>query len=520
MSFVKSLKSWFGRFFKPDKDTGVPGKKKIGSGFKKNYRVKKNINVGIDFGTSSTKILYRDITENKGSFLDVYENFSELGYSPFCIPSTISLADDKIYFGSLAEKEAHRCWSVRSFKICFVCEVKDTFGCELNNNIFRMSCEENQRKQGARGKFHLGKGDDCKEWFSAKELTTYYLSYIIKIVRDSIDRRYQNSHDLVYTYNICAPIDQFSDEDINKQYEKTFYLAEKVSFFINNGMSVKEIRDIYKKLSSECKIIPGEEERNTFVLPETLASVMSYINSRKATDGLYGIVDIGAGTTDISFFRHSSAVGHVEGIYSARTVFLGMDDLDVAIYEHIVTLLSCPELFSNSEKIQLLQQIRIRKQSSYKQGIKIDLPSDKEFYIEKEIVEKLIASIIGKMRENYIEVWRDAYRKEMRESRWVSFILYVIGGGSKNILIFRSFFEEPSWIVKNVEIRQIDTADSIVNLTKMNSEVEDNAFLLSVAEGLSYHKIDWSRQILPFQIDPLPIRTIRQTRAKEELYPK
>ena len=53
---------------------------------------------------------------------------------------------------------------------------------------------------------------------------------------------------------------------------------------------------------------------NIAICPETLAGIMSYVNSREAREGMYALVDVGAWTTDISFVRVSDVAMEEEGV--------------------------------------------------------------------------------------------------------------------------------------------------------------------------------------------------------------
>lgn len=506
MKFFSKVKIWFENLFRPKQKKVISQKVKFIPSIKRKEKVKKNINVGIDFGTSSTKVLYRDVTENKGSFLDIYEDLTTLGYASFCMPSTVTVLGGMVFFSSLAEKESDRGIVFRSFKICFVCGVKDTFGCGGRKETIRRFCEEDQRCKGTRGFFGLL--GECGENFglTAEEITAFYLAYIIKIVREKINIRYKNAYDLTYTYNICAPMDQYSDQDICKQYEKMFFLAEKLSFSIENGIALNFLKDSYRNLRLEYEYIPDEDVRSTFVLPETLASVMAHINSRRAEEGLYSIVDIGAGTTDISFFRYSSAVENIEGIYAAKTTLSGMDDFDAGIFRHVVDLFLKSTLLSASKKINLLQKIRIAKQKN-ENNIYIDYDDGAGANINREDLSAIANPLKINMKQNNKKVWAEAYAKEKRESRWEKVLLYIIGGGSKNTFISEAFTERPHTIVKRIDTRRVDISDGIFSLTELPKEDEDSAFMLPVAHGLSFHKIDWGKQILSFQIESLvPMR--------------
>src|SRR5690242_16661000 len=73
------------------------------------------VNVGIDFGTSSTKVIFTDrqfVPRHVCSFPD-----NPAGYPPVCLPSSVRVAGGRVYFGDEAERRGDGV-AYRSFKMC------------------------------------------------------------------------------------------------------------------------------------------------------------------------------------------------------------------------------------------------------------------------------------------------------------------------------------------------------------------------------------------------------------------
>ena len=132
----------------------------------------KLVNIGIDFGTSSTKVFMRDITARHVyacAFPDALGSFG-----PFCWPSTIRIDSGRLYFGTPAES-MNSGRAIRSFKICLACQ----------HGLFRKEdCPTNQcLGDGDKfGEFNLIGTDSQKTTFQPWELASLYLANLIDIL--------------------------------------------------------------------------------------------------------------------------------------------------------------------------------------------------------------------------------------------------------------------------------------------------------------------------------------------------
>src|SRR4051794_21637679 len=60
------------------------------------------VNVGIDFGTSSTKVIFTD-RHFMPRYVCAFRDNPD-GYPPVCFPSAVRVVDGKVYFGDQAER--------------------------------------------------------------------------------------------------------------------------------------------------------------------------------------------------------------------------------------------------------------------------------------------------------------------------------------------------------------------------------------------------------------------------------
>jgi hypothetical protein len=78
--------------------------------------------------------------------------------------------------------------------------------------------------------------------------------------------------------------------------------------------------------------MPDEAHSRTKVYPETHAAMTGFLLLPEAEPGLYALLDIGAGTTDVSFFWfQKNQAGTCAWYYATGTTSRGMDDVDRAL---------------------------------------------------------------------------------------------------------------------------------------------------------------------------------------------
>src|ERR1035437_6559170 len=80
------------------------------------------VNVGIDFGTSSTKVIFTNrqfVPRHVCAFPD-----NPAGYPPVCLPSSVRVVSGNVYFGDEAERRGGGV-VYRSFKMCMACHPAD-----------------------------------------------------------------------------------------------------------------------------------------------------------------------------------------------------------------------------------------------------------------------------------------------------------------------------------------------------------------------------------------------------------
>lgn len=263
--------------------------------------------------------------------------------------------------------------------------------------------------------------------------------------------------------------------------------AEKEQPSFADGIDIDRARALIASARTRTTDRPVSSTRN-WIRSEAEAGLLWIYRSPLVPEGLYGCVDVGAGTTDVSFFRLRSRheenawVKDALGFYSARSSPPAMDTLGECLAEIGGGAVSPALLRGNEDSI-------IKRH-----GV-----------ARHECVESVCTQIF----DTYCRTWRDAYVKEMRESSWYKYRLFVLGGGSKVDLVAQSL-RKSVWPgrLANRDIGNAGFPDDLYDWPdngQLQPFREDATFLL-VAYGLSYLGADVPIVDKPSKIRPLIIQ--------------
>jgi len=462
--------------------------------------VPSRFNVGIDFGTSSTKVVIRDLIRRQSILY--YPNSTAPGYPSFCLPSCIALtADGRILFGSEAELQKTGCRVLRSFKMCMACQHLAT-SC-------RGGCDPIAETRGLRGTFVVRTGLPWLSEVSAQNICTLFLAWLIKEVKNHISRTSGPSSDTKLTFNMCAPMDQF-DHPAYTGFEKALFLGEKLSHSVTQGMSLRDGLAEALEVERRHPSLPSEDLRRTAVIPETLAAIVAYVNAPVADEGLYGIVDVGAGTTDISFFR-LSFLGKERrpraAFYHAQSTPVGADLVDHTLLRMISTN-DASAFDQRAESSRPLQTVRLAKEILGRE-VEVTLSAlDGCPVLTREQLNHAASPLGDRIGEARTQTWRRAFLKEMSLSRWRELHLFYTGGGARLAVIQNRLGARLHPTLPPVSVSKVYLGDAGRLLEASGRTVDlHDADLLIVAYGLSFPRVEFPDYFLPGSVDafhPIP----------------
>jgi len=264
-------------------------KKKIFSPIRRKTTETVDIIVGLDFGTSNTKIAYRRISTDQVK--PILFNHKSPKHENYFLPSIVVFRNDgnlllgldaAKYLNNNPEKNG-----IYNFKMLFVSEIDNS----LNNN-------ENIKlmKKKLKPEFN----NKILKQFNNKKfrfIVISYLAYAMREAREKIKKELPNRF-LDISFNICIPVDYVNNNIVSDEFQKLIASSEFIErehYEKHNNFEYLDL--VYRNIAYD------ENHTRVFDIPETVAEVASYTTSSSIKEGLHTIIDFGAGTTDISIFN-------------------------------------------------------------------------------------------------------------------------------------------------------------------------------------------------------------------------
>lgn len=430
--------------------------------------------IGLDFGTSSTKIAYSQLGGKGRRVRPVLFNHSLPHYPSYCLPSVGAFDNSgKLLFGAeAAHYLADKQWDIglRRFKVVVAGKYDKSFYDEATARAF-----EDYTKRG------MVSQAECEPEY----LTSAYLAFAMRQARLTIQREFPD-YEVDLAFNICMPIDHIQNNNVRYVFEAILATAENVEAEWNDN-NLNNLLELSREKYRLSKYDPSDANTRVFAVPEAVAEIVSYLVSLQARNGLHAVIDFGAGTTDFSIFNLHNVrePDSIKYFYAARNIPRGTQRVERIIADY---LLRQGEIFSELQVARAIENINkmpLALQQSIKQELKF-------------------------LWEASHRVWGEAYSHRRRQSEWERdrVQIFVCGGGSK-LPFIRDIFKK-SWM-EGWGPYPIDTLPIPDDYDSLDNKVPFER--LSVAYGLTQPLPTLGEFILPAdspdQTPPtLPVREI------------
>ena len=243
--------------------------------------VERTLIVGVDFGTSSTKVIWQDLSDNH------FEMFrwtpATQGLTAFLLPSTVVIRGGFLHFGLSQGDACEGDIQMSSIKLCLLCRTNHSI-CRCGSPVSR---------------YGVVRLPNSEMPHPASAFACLFLAHVFQEVETKLVGQFPND-DLLLLWNIGCPMDYMDEAKRKDEWEKLVGVAMELHRRVSGPASTSLLAKVTERLSSF--IVPAPGNRNYFVQPEGLAAVKAFLESPHAESRTYAIVDVGAGTTEVSFF--------------------------------------------------------------------------------------------------------------------------------------------------------------------------------------------------------------------------
>ena len=264
-----------------------------------------SLNLGIDFGTSFTKVCFRDVSTDRSEIVTFTDEDTHLEEA--LLPTKIGILPDGTLITGLTASE----WKPYENQVQTTVEF---IKMRLANFDLPQSAESWQFK----------KLPGLSEDETVENLCAYYLSRVMIRTKDWIRH---NKPELIinqrieWSANVGVPV-EYCDSKAIKRFEKVLSLA----WLLSNEpqterMTIDNLRDRIKPLRATLE----GTAIDCHAIPEIAAEAWSLINSLEIDEGFYVLFDVGDGTLDGSSFRYWKEDGEKKvDFYSTKVNSLGV----------------------------------------------------------------------------------------------------------------------------------------------------------------------------------------------------
>jgi hypothetical protein len=423
--------------------------------------------IGLDFGTSSTKVIVRvpNFTGKPG-FAVPFGRFAHDSLK-YLLPTRLSVAQD----GS--------CAFVASPGLSILTEIKIA----LMHAPFQH--------------VETSSGPGCAA--PATEVATAYLALTLRYVRCWFIKNKRDvfgDFHLNWSCNLGLPAAIDDDAKLRKTFNdvgKAAWLASRQKDPITISTAKKALEDL-ENSRFEADDMPWDFQ----LLPEVIAEVIGYARSKYRNEGLHLLVDIGASTLDVcSFILHKNDEEDDFSILTADVGMFGAKYLhrsriiraEKAISAHAAKLFDVDDPLSN---IPEEAEDYIPSDTEITELVKI---ADDRF---KEESKKILYQTLHDLRS----------KRDPRSPRWSDVFPVFICGGANGMPIYKEITSGiDGWLRHHVSSSQGARQTSLKKPESLVAEISHEFYhRLAVAWGLSFESFNVGTYSRPSEIENIPKR--------------
>jgi hypothetical protein len=442
----------------------------------KSVKQQRDLRIGVDFGTSRSKLVIKDYSVTEGDRLIVVRPDAVASDGGYLIPSTVALEGGRLLFGYEAEALAEGSARARS-----------------RTKVYR-----SLKMLAAFPDAFYGDPTPLPEELTATDLATLYVLHLLQLGEDAAAKY---SSDLGSAFRLSmtmgAPMDQLDDPGLRAKFvemARAAYFVRREQRIVE-GVSISDAKAIVTRAREMARQSPVTEVRD-WVRSEAESALLWAHRSPKITSGRYSCVDVGAGTTSATWF-HINASRHADVLTKDRLSFYGA---------------ACSPPGADAIADLIFKSGAVKDRASAR-------GHENEWLARKNGVNRSeLNAILDQITDVYGEASERSYAKEQSRKAWSQVgNVFLLGGGSKIEAVSQSLINRKAdWL----------RADAVVDpgvppgLVELDGATfgEDPSFIL-VAYGLAHRLGDTPDVSAPSDINDLrPPRNVVERPRHDQIY--
>ena len=418
---------------------------------------KRRVHLGIDYGTSTSKIVLRDYGAPGGEAAYVV-----LREGSFRIPSRVCVTANELIFGD-DRRGAEECDIYESLKMRVAVEVTGD------------------------QKYYFGPLIELPSGFTAHDLAVLTMWFLISEGHRGIAEYLKGRMEGVSVgMTMGIPMAFFKDQQLKASFlaiAKQAWALYRNEGIIGSTLLLEKAHRLLEKYRSASATPTPDYEVREWIRSEAEAAMWWPFQSPAIAAGPYAKVDIGAGTTHASLFRivEKNGVKTALAFFGAVSVAVGMDAVDSAIAES-------QQLGGDCLSLRGLEESILATDGKARGSL---------ITVKEEIYEAY--------RKAWIETYQKINQTVAELTAWRSHRVFVIGGGSLVSSLVETNRVHPGFHTA-LELAVLESPADLGHIN--NTKVSKNELpFVFVAYGLSNIGLSIPEAFTPDQIPPLPNKT-------------
>ncbi len=411
--------------------------------------------VGVDLGTSSTKIAFRDLSSRDRVPQVVDHGTTAHGYARFAVPSTVSVVGELVLVGEAAERESSRASRViRSSKTGLL---------------------QNRRTPWSAGAPDGPLRDDVAAALVVGEA--------LRGFRGALNE-FGGAHRKL-GFNIDLPVSEIGDDAVSDRFRRVLQAGR---FFARELPHECSEHDLIEAWVASAELPAASQG----MLPEAqvvIKGIEALIPI--ALDRKYMIVDAGAGTLDTGIFKvYRYGEGRRIAFWASDTIPHGCDLID----ERVARLVLGKDAPTSAT---LAQECRVAKIQAAR-GRSVVTSTGHEVSMAQ--VEAAVGDFDRTIRPDYLKVLRSAYNKDRNLDRWQDVGVITVGGGALLPPLSRALRESPAARIPFTPVsREGEPRCEVVGASRRPPDFDEIPFLIP-SIGLTFSAPELDELIRPVEV--------------------